>query len=108
MNIHNYMMSSSLVCVLVRIFTLLVNALRLDAAGKEVDRDSLLDVVLQFSQLFETFVISSYPNVPPNDGKFTLSPASSLPLSRSFLTRTLSLFQTSRNWSQNYLPYLIT
>ena len=52
---------------------MLVNALRLDAAGKEVDRDSLLDVVLQFSQLFETFVISSYPHLPPNDGKFTLS-----------------------------------
>lgn len=85
---------------------MLVNALRLDAAGKEVDRDSLLDVVLQFSQLFETFVISSYSHLPPNNGKWILFPLS--PGFPPFLTSTFSLFQTSKNWSQSYLPYLKT
>jgi hypothetical protein len=52
-----------------RVFTLLMNALRLDAGEGEVERDPLLDVVLQLSLLFETFVISSCPRLPQDKDK---------------------------------------
>ena len=51
-----------------RLFTLLLNALRLDAEAGEVDHASLLDVVLQLCLLFETFVLATCPHFPPETG----------------------------------------
>jgi hypothetical protein len=49
-----------------RLFTLLMNAVRLDAEAGEVEHSSLLDVVLQLSLLLETFVLSSCPHFTPD------------------------------------------
>ena len=59
---------TSFSCVL-RIFSLLMNAVKLDTKSPDISRTSLLGVLLQVSQLFETFVISSYPHYHPKEGK---------------------------------------
>ena len=51
-----------------RLFTLLMNAVRLDAEAGEVERSCLLDVILQLSLLLETFVLSSCPHFTPDTG----------------------------------------
>ena len=45
-----------------------MNALKLDAEGGNVDHASLLAVVLQLSLLFETFVLTACPQLPPDKG----------------------------------------
>ena len=52
-----------------RLFTLLMNAVKLDAEARDVEHGSLLDVVLQLSLLLETFVLSSFPHFPLDTGQ---------------------------------------
>ena len=73
MSVHRQVELCALVAL--RIFTLLMNALRLDAEEREVERESLLAVVLQLSLLFETFIISSCPQLPRDGGERTLAPS---------------------------------
>ena len=59
-----------------------MNAVRLDAEGDEVDRRSLLAVILQLSQLLETFLLSSCPHFSSDSGTL-FPPPPSPPLSHT-------------------------
>ena len=75
-----------------------MNALRLDADGKEVSHGSLLAVVLQQSRLFEAFIISSYPHPPHSEGSV------SLPLPPSLLSPlSLSISPDNQDWDLELL-----
>ena len=79
-----------------------MNALRLDADGKEVSHGSLLAVVLQLSRLFEAFVISSYPPPPHSEGSVSL-PLSPPPPPPPFFHLSRSISPDDQDWDLELL-----